>query len=181
MKIKLILAFLLFGFLNPLSAQVTDASFEFQAYPTGLIPGFRMEYGFAQKNAVHFRIGAQFIDHRDLGVHQEEVGKGYGFTIGYNRYLKEEYEKWHFGVRNDFWFNTIDWKWSIGPAHIPEGTSEVFVLQPTAHLGYLFLFENGMFITPHVSFGFEVNVKTEGEPTGEGAIVLLGFNVGKRF
>ncbi len=162
-------------------AQVTDLSFEFQAYPTGLIPGLRIEKSFGTKNTLHLRLGYQFIDHRDLGVHQNEEGSGYGFTLGYNRFLKEDFTGWHFGIRSDLWFNTIDWESSIGTAAVPFGTSEITVVQPTAQLGYLFKVKESWFFTPTISLGFEVNVKTDGEPTGEGAILLLGVNAGKRF
>jgi hypothetical protein len=35
--------------------------------------------------------------------------------------------------------------------------------------------------TPGIAFGVEINVKTEGEPVGEGAIILVGLMLGKRF
>ena len=33
--------------------RVFDLGFEFQAYPTGLIPGLRLESGFGEQHAVH--------------------------------------------------------------------------------------------------------------------------------
>lgn len=182
MKNVLIVLFVVIFQSNPVCAQsTTDVSFEFQAYPTGLIPGFRIEKSLSAKSTLHLRLAYQFIDHRDLGVHQNEEGSGFGFTLGFNKFLKHYYEKWHFGIRNDIWFNTIDWESSIGTAPVPFGTTDIIVVQPTAQIGYLFDFNKSWFITPTVSFGYEVNVRTEGEPTGEGAILLIGINVGKRW
>jgi hypothetical protein len=54
------------------------------------------------------------------------------------------------------------------------------VLQPTLEAGWGFVVGEKIVFTPTVAFGFEINVKTEGEPTGEGAIVLLGINLAYR-
>ena len=62
------------------------------------------------------------------------------------------------------------------------GNTDIIVIQPTLEVGYLFLpFDSNLHISPTVSFGYEVNVRTRGEPVGEGAILLLGFQIGKRF
>lgn len=155
-----------------------DLTTEFQVYPTGLIPGLRLEKGFAEKNAVHLRLGYQIIDHRDLGKHDDETGTGYGFTLGYKRYFKENFQGIHLGIRNDFWFNSIDWRSDEEPA---AGTTDVVVVQPTAELGWLFLLGEHFTLTPGAAFGVEINVKTDGEPTGEGMILLLGLQAGYRF
>ena len=160
---------------NPL-----DICFEFQAYPTGLIPGVRIEKGFDEKNAVHLRLGYQFIDHRDLGKHSDETGSGYGFTVGYKRYFKDDFNGFFAGIRNDIWFNEIDWE-DADVQNTESGTSEIIVLQPTAEAGYLFNLGGNWILAPTLAFGYEVNVKTKGEPTGEGAILLVGVNFGKRF
>lgn len=162
-------------------AQPLDLSFEFQAYPTGLIPGIQIEKGFGEKDALHLRLGYQYIRHGDFGVHEDERGDGYGFSLGYKHYLKENFTGWFWGLRNDLWWNTLDWKDNIGTSNEIGGTTEIVVVQPTAMAGYLFELGETGFFTPSIAFGFEVNVQTEGEETGQGAILLLGFEIGKRF
>lgn len=158
-----------------------DLSFEFQAYPTGLIPGLRLEKNFGEKNAAHLRLGYQLIDHRSLGKHDDETGSGYGLTLGYKRYFKTGHEGFSLGLKTDLWFNSIDWT-TIGENDAnTSGNTDIIVLQPTIEGGYLFTFGPSWVFTPSVAFGFEWNIKTEGEPTGEGAILLLGFSIGKRF
>ena len=160
---------------------ILDIDFELQAYPTGIIPGIRIEKGFAQKNAIHLRLGYNWIRHRDLGVHEDERGDGFGFTLGYKRYLKAGFKGWFGGIRSDVWFNQLDWKDHIGLPNEQSGHTKITVVQPTAEAGYLFTLPNDWIIAPAIGFGYEVNVVTNGEPTGEGAILLLGFTLGKRF
>lgn len=178
------LLLLLFSFLICLSVkgQGLDISFEFQAYPTGLIPGLRLEKSFNEKNAVHLRLGYQIIDHRDLGVQTDEKGSGYGFSLGYKRYFQAGFNGWFLGARTDLWFNTLDWEnLSDFPPLFSSGTTKVTVVQPTLEGGYRWSLGESGFIAPTVAFGFEVNVKTEGADVGEGPILLLGFLLGKSF
>ena len=152
----------------------TDLSFEFQAYPTGLIPGIRFETGLSDQSSILFRLGYNWIRHRDLGVHEDERGDGFGFTIGYKKYFSPERSGWGLALKNDVWWNSIDW---TDPGI--SGQTDITVLQPTLELSYV-MGKNVLFV-PSIAFGYEWNVKTEGEPTGEGAILLIGFQFGKRF
>ena len=180
--LKSVLFTLIFTFIGTtLMGQSTDISFEFQAYPTGLIPGLRLEKNFGEKHAAHVRVGYQWIRHRDLGEHEDERGNGYGFTFGYKRYFKELHQGFSIGIRNDIWFNSLDWKDNIDTPSEVSGTTDITVLQPTLELAYLMLADSGWFFTPAIAFGFEINVKTEGSDVGEGAILLLGLSAGKRF
>ncbi len=154
-------------------------AFEFQAYPTGLIPGLRFEKNVGSQSAWHFRLGYNWIRHRDLGKHDDERGDGLGFTIGHQRYFKQTHTGWHLGLRSDIWWNTIDWKDRLAGGD-EAGTTEITVIQPTLSLGYAKLFGDALVFTPTVSIGWEWNVRTSGEPTGEGAILLIGFHIGKQ-
>ena len=159
-----------------------DIGFEMQAYPTGLIPGVYIEKGWGNRNVAKLRIGYNWIRHRDLGVQEDERGDGFGFTLGYKRYFNEEFTGFFSSAKCDIWWNSLDWKDQIGMPNEISGNTDIIVIQPTLEVGYLFLpFDNNIHISPTVSFGYEVNVRTRGEPVGEGAILLLGFQIGKRF
>ena len=163
-------------------SSIWDVSFEFQAYPTGLIPGLRIEKGFADRHAVHLRLGYQYIRHRDLGVHGDERGNGYGFTLGYKYFFKENFQGLSLSLRNDIWFNSLDWEDYDDSGLVTDmGTTEITVVQPTVEAGYTLMLGEKWTFTPSLAFGFEVNVKTEGSEVGEGAILLLGFKIGPRF
>ena len=171
---------MVFGMADFVHTQPLDLGIEFQAYPTGLIPGFRIERCFGNKNAVHLRVGYNWIRHRDLGVHEDERGDGFGMTVGYKRYFKENFQGIFLGFKNDLWFNTLRWKDGVDSPTIITGETKITVVQPSAELGYFFNYGKNGFFAPSIAFGYEVNVKTNGAPVGEGAILLLGFTVGKR-
>lgn len=181
-KASLVLAILIYSFTTELHGQnnFRDFSFEFQAYPTGLIPGLRFEAN-RNRHALHMRLGYNWIRHGNAGKHDDERGQGVGGTIGYKRYFKKIPAGYYLGARTDFWSIELDWKDNIGQPDERSGTTEIFVVQPTAEFGYLFELKNNWVFSPNIAFGFEVNVKTKGEPTGEGPILLLGFQIGKRF
>lgn len=166
------------GFAQQLS--VLDISVELQAYPTGVIPGVRLEKGFSDRQAFHVRFGYQEIRHQDYGVHEDERGDGYGFGLGYRYYFKPGFEKLSLGFRTDIWFNSLAWKDNIGLPDEISGNTDVTVLQPTFQLGYLFKLNSKLFVTPSLSFGYEINVDTDGEDVGEGPIWLLGVEAGFR-
>lgn len=176
-KPSLFLIFLLSA-IHGMGQGGTDLHFEFQAYPTGLIPGIRIEKNLTNGNAVHVRLGYNWIRHRDLGVHDDERGDGIGFSLGYKKYFSSEFKGWSLGIRNDFWWNSIDWRDDEASGQVL-GHTDITVIQPTLELTYLFE-KPGISFAPSIALGYEWNVKTNGEPTGEGAILLVGIQIGKR-
>jgi hypothetical protein len=159
-----------------------DVGVEFQAYPTGLIPGVRGDLYWGEHSGANVRLGYNWIRHGDAGVHEDERGGGVGVSAGYRRFLRTDFSGFFFGGRSDFWYNRLDWKDNIGKPNELTGESKVFVLQPTIEAGYLFLFaDDKWFFTPAASFGIEINVATKGEETGQGLILLGGVAVGRRF
>ncbi|RMG32185.1 MAG: hypothetical protein D6730_00065 [Bacteroidetes bacterium] len=173
--------------LQPLQAQeirpgqLADAGIEIQAYPTGIIPGLRFALALGPQDALHLRLGYNFIRHRDLGVHQDERGDGWGFSLGYRHYFSKGLQGWFLGLRDDTWFNQLDWRDNIDQADEVSGSTRIIVVQPTAEGGYLFESGNGKWgFAPSVAFGFEINVKTEGAEVGQGAILLIGIGFSRR-
>ncbi len=148
---------------------------ELQVYPTGLLPGLRVEHFLSDKSSVNFRVALQVIDHRDLGVHDDETGNGFGFSLAYRRFLNLGYDGFSIALRTDFWSNTIDWS---DDATLQSGASKIKVLQPTLLLEYTLDATSSIIITPSLGLGYEWNVSTSGSPTGQGAIVLLGISIG---
>lgn len=172
-KTCFILMLLGLGVCLKAQSNFVDVGIEFQAYPTGILPGVKVGLGIGDHSALHLRVGANIFDHRDLGVQEMEEGNGFGFTLGYQYYFGEDHKKLFLGIRNDFWWNTVDWE-TAGQ----QGTTEITVIQPTLIGGYAIALANDKLIfEPTLGFGYEVNVKTEGEPTGEGAIGLAGFSL----
>ncbi|MEM9723442.1 MAG: hypothetical protein AAGA10_29500 [Bacteroidota bacterium] len=168
-RVYLLVSFLLFAVCT--QAQ-TDLAVEFQIYPTGFLPGISIDHSLSGKSVLYGRVGANLFDHRDLGVQDEEEGAGLGFSLGYKNYFKEGRIGWRWGIKNDIWRNTVDWQTGTDT-----GETKIWVVQPTAELSYVFR-KTHYFIAPSAALGFEWNVETDGEPTGEGAILLLGVQIG---
>lgn len=180
---KLYALLLLLVSFNMINAQESNSKYlefgiEAQRYPTGYLTGLRAELGLTLHHALDFRIGYNGLDHEDFGVHDSEIGGGFGGSIGYRYYFKPERENWFLGLRTDLWFNEIDWK-DFAPNTselIEASTTDVYVLQPTLIGGYRWAFHEHFALTPTVAVGAEINIITNGENVGQGPIFLLGLN-----
>ena len=177
---KFVCLFLLSCSFLAAKAQLHTA-IEFQVYPTGLIPGIKFEIPLGPQDALQLRLGYNHVRHGDAGVHEDERGGGIGGSPGYRHYFEAGRKGWFLGARVDIWANDVDWKDNIDQANEVSGNTDIIVLQPTAEGGYLFeLGESGWTLAPSLAFGAEINVRTEGEEVGQGAILLIGINLGYR-
>jgi Protein of unknown function (DUF3575) len=154
----------------------TDVAFEFQWYPAGTITGLTGSYNFSENHAIQLRVAYNNANRHDFGKHDDEKGGGVGFTVGYRYYFKAGHEKWFAGLRSDLWNLKINWQ-----ENDIMGSTRILVLQPTLEVGYLFRISDHFFISPSIANGFEINVRTKGEPVGEGLISLIGLQAGWRF
>lgn len=167
------------GFFKPEPERpYSTFAFEFQAYPTGLIPGFTYERFISKKDAFNIRIGRQIIRHEDFGVHEDERGDGFGGSLGYRRYWPTGLS---LGVRVDLWQNDLDWADNIGEPDEVRGQTDVLVLQPVVEATWRRFFAKSWFLQPSVAAGAEINIRTEGEETGQGFIFLLALAIGRSF
>jgi hypothetical protein len=111
-----------------------------------------------------------------LGKHDNEEGGGPGFSLGYRYYFLVRPHGFFLGARSDVWHLNIDWRQGT-----TFGNSKVWVVQPTLEIGYMFLINDELFISPCIANGAEINVKTQGQPVGEGFITLVGISAGWKF
>lgn len=175
-------------FISISSLAQRSIGIETQTYPAGIIPSIRFDVGISENLNFNSRIGYNFTDRRDWGKHDNEKGGGFGFGLGIEKtnFLTENLS---LNFRTDLWFMEIDWKDTkticgiVPPCFkMPiSGETNIVVLQPTLGLAYQLPISDQFFLKPSLSFGYEVNVKTEGEPVGEGAILLIGVQFGKYF
>ena len=84
------------------------------------------------------------------------------------------------GVRADYWFLDIDWEDpdAANPGSIRSGSTSVQVFQPTVRFGWRKAL-SGVQIDVSTALGAEINVQTEGEAVGQGAILLVGLRVSR--
>lgn len=151
-----------------------------QVYPTGFMPSLQFEHPLSDHGLLQVRAGLNIFDHRDLGKQDEEIGSGFGGSLGYKHFFNDEATKWSLMLKTDVWFNTVDWRNDLMSPSPEIGTTDIVVLQPTLELGYTLMLTDHLFVTPSLAFGLEWNVQTEGEPMGEGPILLGGVVFGMK-
>ena len=149
-----------------------------QAYPAGIIVAGRASFPIRSRSTLTVYGGYNLTDRQDFGEHDNEEGGGPGFGVAWHRYLRARYQGLRFGLRTDLWFLEIDWDDDAGPR---SGTTDITVLQPTGQVGYSRTVSQGrLLLEATVSLGLEINIDTQGEPVGEGAILLGGISIAYR-
>jgi hypothetical protein len=155
------------------SAQVRPG-LELQVYPAGVILSLKAVLEVNDTNGLELMAGYNRTNRRGWGIHASERGGGPGLSAAW----RTETGSWYAGVRADLWRLDIDWR-QPDPANLRgSGTSTVFVLQPTFRAGYSLPFR-GHDLDIGAALGREINVRTRGEPVGEGAILLFGVAVAR--
>lgn len=144
---------------------------EVRAYPAGVIPGLYAEKPLSAHGVLTFGLGANLTERDDFGEHDDEEGDGFGLGAGYRHYFGERLDRWFLGGRVDLWSLSIDW---TDPG--ASGTSDVLVLQPTVEGGYGFRIGERSRLNLFAAGGAEINVDTDGEDVGEGAIGIVGMS-----
>lgn len=155
-----------------------ELGLEVQQYPTGFLLGARGEIGLKTHHAIDFRLGYNVLDHEDFGVHDSEIGGGFGGSVGYRYYFNPEHKNWFVGARTDLWNNEVDW-FDLDPDSgevIAEGTSNIFVLQPTILGGYRWAINPHLALAGTLAAGAEINIVTNGAEIGQGPILLWGLS-----
>jgi len=145
---------------------------EVRAYPAGVIPALYGEKPLSEHGVLTFGLGANLTDRQDFGEHEEEDGDGFGVGVGYRHYFGERLDRWFLGGRVDLWSLSIDWRDPPGAS----GTTDVLVLQPTVEGGYGFRLGERWRLNVFAAGGAEINVDTDGEDVGDGAIGILGVS-----
>ena len=153
------------------------AGLNLQAYPAGLIGQVRYTHARAHQS-LGFHAGVNLTNRRDWGKHDDETGGGYGAGTVWRFYPGATPAGFFAGIQADLWWMEIDWTEHAGTS----GTTEITVLQPTVQLGYAYQQPQGPWrFEATLSLGAEINVKTGGEPVGEGAIFLAGLGTAYSF
>ncbi len=149
---------------------------ELQWYPAGYQLMLTTELGFTPKDAIQAKVGYNIARRQDFSPYNDlENGGGWGFTLGYRRYWNENIRGLYGGVRMDMWWLTIDWEDGLETANPTSGTTKITVFQPTAELGYMYQFTDSPFsVGLNAAAGYEINIVTNGEDVGQGAIGLFG-------
>lgn len=152
---------------------VTAADFytELRAYPAGAIGSVGLMFAQGARDELGVSLAYNVAERGDAGEHQDESGEGFGIGVEARRFVAASRQGWFYGARAELFQLDIDWR---DPGN-RSGTSEITVLQPTARLGYRFAPQGSVRIELAAGLGAEINIETEGEEVGEGAIGLAGI------
>jgi len=155
----------------------TDFGAEAQWQSSG---GYTGALHIAFNGAVHscfqLRAGYNITDRKDWGVHAIEKGGGPGGGIGYRYYFPFRPHQFFIGLRSDIWRLKIDWEDAL-----IKGTTKTWTVHPAGEVGYMFLINDMVFVTPAVTAGYISNVSTDGANVGEGFVFTAGISAGIKF
>ena len=155
---------------------------ELQFYPAGYMPTITANFFVKEHLAIRVRVGGNFADRSDFSIYNdEEKAKGFGGTIGVQRYFP--YWKGNFivGIYVDGWNMWTDWKDNVDSVHPQSGTTYNFVIQPWINAGYLFQVTKQWNAGMTFGVGREFNVITHGENVGEGWMGILALSANYTF
>ena len=174
----------------PLSAQNEKTSdhkevqigAEFQFYPAGYMPTITANLFVKEHLAIRFRLGGNFADRSDFSSYNdEEKAKGFGGTIGVQRYFPYWKGSFLVGIYLDGWHMWTDWKDNVDSIDPQSGTTYNFVVQPWINAGYLFQVSKQWNAGLTLGVGREFNVITRGENVGEGWMGILTLSANYSF
>jgi len=112
---------------------------EISKYPVGWQGGVIATYPLMEDDDFVFRLGYNYADRGDNGVHDNEDGGGPGVGVGaYHYFSPRDENSWLIGSRVDFWWLSIDWE-DDARATTPavKGTTDTFTIQPMVEGGYI--------------------------------------------
>jgi hypothetical protein len=157
-------------------AQAAEPYAEVRAYPSGVIVSGGALFETGKRDELGVSLAYNRAERGNAGRHDDESGDGIGIGVSGQRFLRTTRAGWFYGARAELFRLGIDWK---DPGN-RQGSSQITVLQPTARIGYRWVAQQRWNIDAAASLGAEINLATQGEKVGEGAIALIGIAISPR-
>ena len=153
----------------------TDAGAEFNHYSGGNIYSLHLAFNAKLHSSFIIRIGYNVVNESYSGNYQNEKGGGITAGIGYRYYLRYKPSGFFIGARAEYWNTSIDW--TKNPLLIAGNTKSTFFV-PAVETGYMLVANDRFFLTPSVSVGSRVNLKSDVVPLKDGLVVYYGVSAG---
>ncbi len=156
--------------------KTTDIGVEYQYYTGGGI--YKLHLAFNSKLHHSFLLSAGYnsINSTYSDKHENEKGGGFVAGIGYRYYVLYRPHGFFIGAKADYWKMSMDWTNALFI-----GNTETSFFVPALETGYMLLVNDILFITPTVSVGTRINLKSEVNPVKDGGIVQIGISAGIKF
>jgi hypothetical protein len=147
---------------------------EAQWYPAGWLIGVAAVYYHRPQHVFFTKLGINIADrHNWSGLNDNEEGTGYGASLGYRFLFKSSKSTFFAGTRGELYNTFIKWKNNIGLSAETNGTTRIFVYQPSIEVGYFIKPpEKKWSIVLATGIGAEINIVTKGKPVGQGGMYL---------
>ena len=184
------LSFWLLFMLNfPANSQEQDnapannsVSAKWEYYPAGNIFSFRMRRGLTNHGHLYYGLGYNIARRQDFGKHELEEGSGPGLTFSYRYFLKPAFKGLFIDGNLGIWSLKINWEDDRETPQFMQGSTRIWVLQPTLGVGYQFSPKNSAWsFEGGIAGGIEWNVITNGSPVGQGGISILFLGFSRQF
>lgn len=183
------------GIVFPIQAQVRAQveaknlpGLSVQIYPAGQIVQARMLVHHGAQTDLRFYVGINRARRKDFGKKDLEEGFGGGVGLDLVHLRGSNPSGFYLGGKLDLWYLDIDWEHidnrcppgaqCLVPEILRRGETKIFVIQPTATLGYRYAAEElPVALEFSLALGAEINAYTDGDQVGEGLILLAGVAI----
>lgn len=154
----------------------TDIGAEFNHYSGGNIYNLQLAFNSKLHHSFLIRVGYNSVNGSYSDKYENEKGGGFVAGIGYRYYVLYRPRGFYIGPKVDYWKMNIDWTYNFSI-----GNSKTVLLVPAVETGYMLLVNDLFFITPAVSLGTRVNLKSAVNPLKDGLVIQFGISAGVKF
>jgi hypothetical protein len=154
----------------------TDIGAEFNHYSGGNIYNFQLAFNSKLHHSFLIRAGYNSVNGNYSDKYENEKGGGFVAGMGYRYYVLYRPRGFFIGAKADYWKMSIDWTNAL-----LIGNTETSFFVPAIETGYMLLVNDILFITPTVSVGTRVNLKSAINPLKDGLVVQVGISAGVKF
>ena len=179
---KTIIAFIsifLFSFQSnsqEVGYNTADIGAEYNYYKGGSMYNLHVAFNSKLHHSFIIRAGYNSVNNKYADNYNNEKGGGFTAGLGYRYYVLYRPHGFFIGAKADYWKMDLDWTNSLFI-----GKSETSFFVPAAETGYMLLANDLLFITPTISLGTRINLKSDVDPVKAGLIFQAGISAGIKF
>ena len=150
-----------------------DIGAEYHHYSGGNIYNLHLAFNAKLHNSFVIRLGYNIVNENYSADYQNEEGGGITGGVGYRYYFRYKPYGFFIGARTEIWSMNIDWTKSLAT-----GTTKSTFFIPAFETGYMLVANDWLFLTPSVSVGSRINLKSDVASLKDGLVVLYGVSAG---
>ena len=153
----------------------TDVGGEFQYYKDGKFVGLHIASNAKLHSSIHAEIGYYIAGDPTATFYNNQNKGGLGLGLGYRYYTMYRPHAFFVGVKANLFTHKV-----VLTTQTPETVNSA-ILIPSLETGSMILINDMFFITPSVSLGYKINLRSELKSDEKRAVGLLGISTGFKF